>query len=230
MNLIKTVLDNIYASSYKSLYIFNFKYECNEDLSLSSKVYEMKYNSLIIDYIIILKQIMKSKNIYFPNNFYKKWVEYLLPTYSFNENNIYYDYSNIIYFLPKYNINNRIFKNNNFIYQSYNNIYISVYLLNRNIKYENNILYAKINFNKKYLYIFDYTILEYIYEIPIIELNKLKYIKTYYSFDKYMNNIWEKYYGLYMFDYILSKPSNKIIYYELFKKIIVKFIDQLQSN
>ena len=189
-----------------------------------------KYNSLIIDYIIILKQIMKTKNIYFPNIFYKTWVEYLLPTYTFDENNIYYDYSKIVYVLQKYNINNRVFniiyKNNNCIYDSYNNIYISVYLLNSDIKYENNILYVKIDFNKKYLYIFDYTLLEYIYEIPMIELNNLKYIKTYYSFDKYMIDIWEKYYGLYMFDYILSKPSNKVIYYELFKKIIVKFIDQ----
>jgi hypothetical protein len=68
--------------------------------------------------------------------------------------------------------------------------------------------------------------LEYIYEIPIVELCNLKYIKTYYVFNSYMQYIWEKYYGLYMFDYILSKPSNKIIYYELFKKIIIKFIDQ----
>jgi hypothetical protein len=68
--------------------------------------------------------------------------------------------------------------------------------------------------------------LEYIYEIPMVELCNLKYIKTYYVFNSYMQYIWEKDYGLYMFGYILSKPSNKIIYYELFKKIIIKFIDQ----
>ena len=189
----------------------------------------MKYNSLIIDYIIILKQIMKSKNMDFPNNFYKIWVEYLIPEYLFNKNKIYYDYSKIVYFLPKYNINNGIFniiyKNNNYIYQSYNNIYTSVYLLNSDIKHENNILYVKISFNTRYLYVFDYTILEYIYEIPMVELYNLKYIKTYYAFNSYMNDIWEKYYGLYMFDYVLSKPYNKVIYYELFKKIVNKFID-----
>ena len=194
----------------------------------------MKYNSLIIDYIIILKQIMKSKNIYFPNNFYKEWIEYLLPKYFFNKNNIYYDYSKIKYFLQKYNINNGIFniiyKNNNYIYQSFNNIYMYVYIVNNVIKHENNILYITINFNKKYLYFLDYTILKYIFEIPIIELHNLKYIKTYYVFDNYMKNIMEKYNGLYMFNYILSKPSEKIIYYELFKKIVMKFIDQLQSN
>ena len=190
----------------------------------------MKYNSLIIDYIIILKQIIKSKNMDFPNNFYKIWVEYLIPEYLFNKNKIYYDYSKIVYFLPKYNINNGIFniiyKNNNYIYQSFNDIYVSVHILNSDLKYENNILYTKIIFNKRYLYIFDYTIITYIFEIPIIELNNLKYVKTYFTFNKYMYDIWEKYYGLYMFDYVLSKQIDKIIYYELFKKIIVKFIDQ----
>ena len=81
MNLINIVLDNIYIPSHKSLYNVNIKY----------KKEEKKYNYLIIDYVIILKQIMKSKNIYFPNNFYKTWVEYLLPIYGFDKNNIYYD-------------------------------------------------------------------------------------------------------------------------------------------
>jgi len=192
---------------------------------------KIKYNSLIIDYIIILKQIMKSKNIYFPNNFYKEWLEYLLPIYSFNENNIYYDYSNIMYFLQKYNINNGIFnimfKNNN---SKLNDIYVSVYIVNNIIKHDNSILYIKININKKYLYCIDYKILEYNFEIPMIELYNLNNIKTYYIFDNYMCNIWEKYYGLYMYDYVLSKPSEKIIYYQLFKKIIIKFIDPLLSN
>lgn len=244
MNVLKYIVNCIFSVSLSLFSFLNYrKYiDIRENSSLSRHKYsdkfiiksekniKLKYNSLIIDYIIILKQIMKSKNIYFPNNFYKTWVEYLLPVYSFDKNNIYYDYCKLIYFLPKYNINNKIFniiyKNNNYIYQSYNNIYISVYLINNNIKYENNILYVKININKKYLYILDYTILEYIYEIPMIELYNLKYIKTYYTFNKYIFHIWEKYYGLYMFDYILSKPSNKIIYYEIFKKIIIKFIDQ----
>ena len=59
-------------------------------------------------------------------------------------------------------------KNNDYIYQSFNNIYISVYVLNNAMKYEHNILYVKINFNKKYLYFLDYTILKYIFEIPMI--------------------------------------------------------------
>jgi hypothetical protein len=111
-----------------------------------------------------------------------------------------------------------------------NNIYTSIHISNNKMKNDNYILYVEINFYKKYLYIIDYTLIKYIFEIPIIDLDNIKNIKTFILFDNYMIQIFEKYYGLFMLEYILSKPYNKIIYYQLFKKIILRFTDLLKSN
>lgn len=179
----------------------------------------------MLEYIIILKLLMKKKNIDFSNNFYIDWVIYLKPNISnkiFKEVNIksYYESYLLIDFINKYNLKKNLFNllDKNIID---NNTY--AYLTYTKNKYNNsntiNIVISIQKYNificsKYYLFIFD---------IPLDYLEKIMKKKmTYNYFHHFSCDIYENNHGVLMSDYIYSSPFQKIIYYDLFKKIIYR--------
>jgi hypothetical protein len=53
----------------------------------------------------------------------------------------------------------------------------------------------------------------------------IKYIDKYDIFNHFIIMIWEDNQGILMDDYIYSNPIKKIIYFELFKKVIKRLLN-----
>jgi len=205
----------------------------------------MTYNKLkVIDYIIVLKLLIKKLNIEFPNNFYENWVLYLIPVIDFNtyekRNRFTYcdnDLANNL--ISKYNLKHKLFKvfDKNFISNSciidlVNNNYINnniryIFEFRRDIIEEKKSIILKIDFIDKYPFtIIDRILHSFLFEIPednLDILNKQKW--TYNDFNNLIIQLWEENRGLIMMDYVYSaSPMKKIIYFDLFKKILLRII------
>ena len=181
----------------------------------------------IIDYLIILKLIMKNKNIEMPILFYKLWLDFLQP--DINKNNFKIIYNNEYLYLlnmntaiTKFNLKDyllftfnpefKILKNYIFeIKYNYNIVGIKKFIF-----FEINIFNNTTFFSKREKFIFQYP------ENDIHFIINKKF--NYNSFNNYMLHIWELEEGVIMYDYVISKPLKKIIYYDFFNKIIKKII------
>lgn len=182
----------------------------------------------IIDYLIILKLIMKNKNMDMPVLFYKLWLEYLQPYINknyFNKINSheYISILNLNSAITNYNLkdyllfkfNSEFKKQNNFNFEikiNYNIIGINKYIFFEiNLYNHNNIFFSKIE--------------KFIYQYPEIDIHFIINTKfNYNNFNNYMLKIWELEHGVIMYDYFISNPLKKIIYYDFFNKIIKKNI------
>lgn len=195
-----------YFNYYINKNIFNIYSKSNDD-----------NRSKVIDYILLLKLIMYNKGFYFPNNFYVEWINYLLPYIKPLSNYQYNDYNSYNYIICKYNINDTLFNidKNNFsisiIMETKNNL-CNMKALNFNI----NIF--KIVFLKK-------TILSFNFTFPIKDIF---FIKTnnwnYDTFNNYIEKLWVFSKTLEMDDYIYSEVYKKQLYYEIFKKIVLRIL------
>jgi hypothetical protein len=209
----------------------------------------MTYNKLkVIDYIIILKLLIKKLDIEFPNNFYENWVLYLVPVIDFNSYEkrnrfTYCDNDLVNSLISKYNLKHKLFKvfdknyiNNNSIINLVNNNYINnniryIFEFRRDIFERKKLIILKIDFIDKYpCTIIDKVIHSFLFEIPednLDLLNKQKW--TYNEFNSLIIDIWANNHGLIMMDYVFSNPMKKIIYLDLFKKILLRIIVKMQS-
>lgn len=195
-----------YFNYYINKNIFNIYSKSNDD-----------NRSKVIDYILLLKLIMYNKGFYFSNNFYVEWINYLLPYIKPLSNYQYNDYNSYNYIICKYNINDTLFNidKNNFsisiIMETKNNL-CNMKALNFNI----NIF--KIVFLKK-------TILSFNFTFPIKDIF---FIKTnnwnYDTFNNYIEKLWVFSKTLEMDDYIYSEVYKKQLYYEIFKKIVLRIL------
>jgi hypothetical protein len=197
----------------------------------------------IIDYFILIKLIFYKYYVFLHNDFYKEIIEYLLPIIRFN-NNLYkkiynnyyvYDIDNVLNFSNKYNIKDKfvklLYKNNNFNYDINNEKYKIKLEIQFNTFFDysntfgiiesNGIFFIKITFIKEILF-FNFPISSFYFDIPLINVYEIKKINKFTMFDNYMTSIWENNMALIMYNYIISHPIKKIIYYELFKKIILR--------
>ena len=194
-----------------------------------SKIYN---KSILIDYLLLLKIIMKNRNIHFSNLFYIEILSYLkikiLPIYTgiINNNNYYFsDLANNV--ISKYNLNYLLFSN-------------KIYSKNKsNYDYFNNDIHITISIKKNKIHeieVFDINIIfsifsnylvkkieNYQYQIPIILYEYIKY-NNFNIFNNIILDIWKEYMGLIMWDYFISNDNIKYIYYELYKKIIVRLL------
>lgn len=172
--------------------------------------------SNIIDYLILLNLIFRNKNMYFHNIFYKEFSKYLIPYIDIKINDSYYEYLKYNEFITKYNIKNKllnIFKNINFV---------KIFIYFDKID-QNKIIIFKIKFLNKILFNFEKKVFEF--NLPLKLLVPLKNIELKYNiFNINMIELWKNNYGLLMSNYIFSSAIDKIIYYELFKKIILRII------
>ena len=211
----------------------------------------MTYNKLkVIDYIIILKLLIKKLDIEFPNNFYENWVLYLVPIIDFN----FYEKKNIFTYcdnnfannlISKYNLKHKLFKvfDKTYISTSYKIDLVNNNYINNNIRYifefrrdiieGKKSIILKINFIDKYpCTIIDKVIHSFLFEIPednLDLLNKKKW--TYNEFNNLIIQLWEESQGLIMMDYVyFSSPMKKIIYFDFFKKILLRIIVKMQSS
>lgn len=200
---------------------------------LHKKEISKKYNRCrLIDYLLFLKIIMKDKNIHFSNLFYIEILSYfqikILPIYTeiINNNNYYFsDLANNV--ISKYNLNYLLFPN-------------QIYIKNKlNYDYFNNDIHITISIKKNRIHeieVFDINIIfsifsnylvkkieKYQYEIPIILYKYIKY-DNFNIFNNIILDIWKEYMGLIMWDYFICDDNIKYIYYELFKKIIVRLL------
>ena len=215
--------------------MFILSYFLNDTISMNDNIHN---KTKIIDCLILLNLWMNKFNIYFPYNFYKELLLYLIPKIDIKLSllkndffNMYYDYCSCDYFVAKYNIKhyllykiNKIYlsKNNNYIN---NNIYTKITIFN-NYYNDIKILDIKIYFINKYA-IFNNLINLFEFKLPIDMDYIFKNIKEYNSFNKFNNLsklIWENSKGLLMDDYIFSNGLKKIIYYNLFKKIVLRLL------
>lgn len=193
----------------------------------------IKYKSVMIEYLIILKLIMKKKNIYFSNNFYVEWLEYLLPSikiklYNIINNQIYSNIYRFNDFLMKYNIK---YFTKNIIKKSYfNNFDVNINIISNLDNFLiKNIISIKINFIQK-IYIFNLSLYQFEFSIPIDEIDNLYKLNNkniiFNEFDKFMTNIWNNNQGILMYDYMFSSSIKKIIYFDFFKKIVLRLISK----
>jgi hypothetical protein len=205
-----------------------FNYYINKKKIKSQSKNNDDNHSKMIDYILLLRLIMHNKGFYFHNNFYIEWVYYLLPYIKPSSNYEYNDYNNYRYIICKYNINHNLFD------ISYNkNIYKNIefdnnYCIEIDIKNKNNIeniemLIFNINIFKKYF--LKKTILSFIFTFPTINIF---FIKTnnwdYDTFNNYIEKIWVFTKTIEMDDYIYSNNNKKKLYYEIFKKIVLRIL------
>jgi hypothetical protein len=175
--------------------------------------------SNIIDYIILLNLFFRKKNIYFDKIFYIEFSNYLIPQIKINDS--YYEYLKINDFITKYNIKNKLLYLSN-IFKSINSIKIYIYFDKID---QNKMVNIQIKLIQKIIFNFEKNIFEF--NLPLNLLQTFKNIKfTYNYFNEIMTNIWEDNYGLLMSKYIFSSAIDKIIYYELFKKIIKRINNQ----
>ena len=200
------------------MYIINSYF--NKDIKIN------QYNKCsMLEYIIILKLLMKKKNIDFTNNFYIDWVMYLKPNINnkiFKEITIktYYESYLLVDFISKYNLKKNllnlldksIIDNNTYVYLTFTkNKYNGSDIINIVISIQKYNIFICTNY---YLFIFD---------IPLNYLEGIMKKKmTYNYFHNFLCNIYENNHGVLMSDYIYSSIFQKIIYYDLFKKIIYR--------
>lgn len=232
---------NLMNDTEKLKTIFYNNPESNLYLLSSDKSNLFNLNkSKVIDYIICLKLIIKKINIEMPNIFYKEWISYLLPSF----NNKYNSYNNIIMnaniFISSYNLNNKLLHILNKEYsrkEYYINPDITVTIKKNKIFTANkNIILINIYLHK-YYYILKFKIKyimdKFMFELPINILNIILLYKNnnnkidFNYFNNAMTLIWTDNSTMLMDDYIYCNAFKKIIYYDLFKKIILKNIDNL---
>ena len=191
----------------------------------------------VIDYLILIKLVIKNKfgyKIDFNNIFYQNIITYILPNFRtiFKINN---DILSYIYYKYIFPINNTfvdICSFDNFV-NKYNiklNIKNSLCKLNNNKILKITTVYYKINiFNIN----FDIqNTCQIVFEIPFDSINKNFLQFRFKDFNKLMINLYNIN-GTLMYDYIIADSQLKLIYYEFFKKIIVKIFTinyQWQSN
>lgn len=203
----------------------------------------------IIDYIIILKLLIKKINVEFPNNFYQEWVSYLIPyidlnSYQKKNKFTYYDNDLACRLISKYNLKDKLFKvfdknykDNNISKTFINNNYINndityTFEYRKDLLEQKKLIILKISFISKYCgTIIDRVIDSYLFEIPeeclyLLDSQKLSYNE----FNNKMIKLWEDNQGMIMLDYIFAKPMKKLIYFDMFKKILFRIIGQQQSN
>lgn len=194
-----------------------------------------KYNKCkLIDYLLLIKLIMEERNIYFSNLFYIEIVSYLkphiLPIYNSIINNNQYNYSDLANnIISKYNIDYSLFgykifmKNKPYSLYVNKDMYIDIYI-KKKITNDITIFDIKIHFN---LYSFNINVIGKIdffhYEIPVISYKNIKY-NTFDNFNNDMIDIWSDNFAIFMWDYFTCINDKKIIYYELFKKIIIRLL------
>ena len=194
------------------------------------------------EYLILLNLLMNKFNIYFNGIFYKEILQYLIPYLDIKIHmkksiiyDSYYDYCKLDYFIAKYNIKYNLLRhyidtytytlfsktnvNENTLFSKTNvneNTYTYTYI-HQTYYNDIKIIYIKIYFFMLYgkIYIFKFT-------IPYNIFNKLYNIKKYKDFNEEMNIIYENNHGCLMDDYIFSNVRKKIVYYELFKKLILR--------
>ncbi len=179
---------------------------------------EDEYHLKVIDYLLLLKLIMHNKGFYFYNNFYIEWISYLIPYIKPFTDNKYYEINLYKYIICKYNINHNLFD-----IKLENNFYISIAM-----KVKNNLENIKIvNFDifimKKY---FIKKIVKYFNLIfPIVDINFIKNNDwNYYKFNNYVEELWVYTKTLEMNDYIYSEDHKRKLYYEIFKKIVLRIL------
>ena len=203
-------------------YLYNYinKYISNNENIIN----ECDNRSKVIDYILLLKLIMINKGFYFHNNFYVEWVHYLLPYIKPLSNYIYNDYNSYNYIICKYNINHNLFNiNEKNDIKLENNFLISITMKSKNNLDNMKVLNFNINIFKNCF--FKKTILSFYFTFPLkhiflIETN----IWNYDIFNEYIEKIWVYSKTLEMNDYIYSSVYKKKLYYELFKKIVLRIL------
>ena len=204
----------------------------------------------IIDYIIVLKLLIKKINFEFPNNFYEEWVSYLIPyidlnSYQKQNKFTYYDNDLACRLVSKYNLKDKLFKvfdknykDNNNLIDLVNNNYINndityTFEFRKDLLEQKKLIILKIKFIHKYYgTIIDRVMDSFLFEIPEENLEKLVKDKwTYNEFNNLIIQLWENNKGLIMVDYVYSaSPMKKLIYFDMFKKILLRIIGQVQSN
>jgi hypothetical protein len=189
----------------------------------NSKNNKDQYHMKIIDYILLLKLIMNNKGYDFTNNFYEYMASYLYPTIKPFSGNEYNDINYYKYIVCKYNINDNLFN-----YKLKNNFYISITMKNR-INFENiKVLYFNINIIKKYF--FNINIINFNLLFPLESIIFIKnYEWNYDDFNNFIENLWIKSKTLENNDYIYCDDDKRKLYYELFKKVILRIL-KMQTN
>ena len=207
-------------------YIYNYinKYKLNN----KNITNEIDNRSKVIDYILLLKLIMINKGFYFHNNFYVEWVHYLLPYIEPLSNYTYNDYNSYNYIICKYNINDTLFDINEKknIYKDIeleHNFSISIIMETKNNLNNMKVLNFNINILKNCF--FKKKILSFHFTFP---LKDAFFIVTnnwnYDIFNEYIEKLWIFSKTLEMDDYIYSKEYKKKLYYEIFKKIVLRIL------
>jgi hypothetical protein len=177
----------------------------------------------IIDYILLLKLIMNNKGYDFTNNFYEYMASYLYPTIQPFSGNEYNDMNYYKYIVCKYNIDNNLFN-----YKLKNNFYISITMNNKN-NFENiKVLYFNINIIKKYF--FNINIISFNLIFPLENIIFIKnYEWNYDDFNNFIEKLWIKSKTLENDDYIYCDDDKRKLYYELFKKVMLRIL-KMQTN
>ena len=201
-----------------------FNYYINENIfNIYSKSNDDNH-SKVIDYILLLKLIMHNKGFYFPNNFYVEWVHYLLPYIKPLSNYMYNDYNSYNYIICKYNINDRLFNiNEKKDIELEDNFSISIIMESKNNL--NNIKVLNFNINIFKNCFFKKVILSFNFTFPLkdtffIETNNWNYE----VFNEYIEKLWMLSKTLEMDNYIYSNKYKKKLYYEIFKKIVLRIL------
>jgi hypothetical protein len=203
-------------------YIYNYinKYKSNNENIMN----EIDNRSKVIDYILLLKLIMINKGFYFPNNFYVEWVHYLLPYIEPLSNYIYNDYNSYNYIICKYNINHNLFNiNEKKDIELENNFFISIIMKSKNNLDNRKVLNFNINIFKNCF--FKKTILSFHFTFPLKDIFLIETnIWNYDIFNEYIEKLWVFSKTLEMDDYIYSTVYKKNLYYEIFKKIVLRIL------
>ena len=200
--------------------IINFFF--NKDIK-SNKEINQDNKCTVMEYIIILKLLIKKRNIDFDNNFYIDWVMYLKPNINhkiFKEINIKTHHESYLLedFINKYNLKKKLFK---LLDKSIIDKNTYVYLTFTKNKYNNSdVMNIVISIEKYNIFICTNYYL-FIYNVPLNYLEEMKVKNiTYNNFHNTSCYIYENNHGILMSDYIYSNGSQKILYFDLFKKII----------
>jgi len=207
-------------------YIYNYisKYISNNENIIDKG----DNHSKMIDYILLLRLIMHNKGFYFHNNFYVEWVYYLLPYVKPSSNYQYNDYNNYRYIICKYNINHNLFdiSNNKNIYKNIelsNNYSIEIDMKTTSNVENIKMLTFDINILKNCF--FKKNILFFHFSFPVINIFFIKTNNWNYDiFNNYIEKLWIFSKTLEMDDYIYSKETKKKLYYEIFKKIVLRIL------
>jgi len=203
-------------------YIYNYinKYISNNENIMN----EFDNRSKVIDYILLLKLIMINKGFYFHNNFYVEWAHYLLPYIEPISNYTYNDYNSYRYIICKYNINHNLFDiNEKKDIELENNFFISIIMKSKNNLDNMKVLNFNINIFKNCF--LKKTILSFNFAFPLKDIFLIgTNIWNYDIFNEYIEKLWIVSKTLEMDDYIYSNKYKKKLYYEIFKKIVLRIL------